>query len=200
VENGLKTPRAVWRTTNRLDEFDRDWTTFIDLHQRRRQSVGDVGCFSHPKFAAFHEEVARKYLERGRLRLQHLEFDGRPIAAEYGFAGGQNLYAYQSGIEPAALDHEPGRMAAAAVIRQAIAEGVKHYDLLRGDEPYKAHWRGKPFPTQNVSFAAPHRSAQWRFSLRRHARRIRSAFRWNAGMRESTLESEFDEPQPVTSA
>lgn len=174
VERTLDTPRAVWHTTRHGGEFDRDWTHFVDLHQRRRRALGQDGCFSDPTFAAFHEDVARQLLLQGRLRLHRLELDGRPIAAEYHLVGDKTVYAYQSGLDPCVLEEEPGRLAAIAVLRSAIAEGLTHYDLLRGDEPYKAHWRAVPTPTENVSLAAPRLSSRLRFVLRRRAREVRT--------------------------
>lgn len=170
----LDTSRAVWHTTRRADEFNRDWSAFIDLHQRRRTSLGEPGCFVDPTFTAFHEEVARRLLDQGRLRLHRLELDGRPAAAEYTFVGRDGVYAYQSGLEPAVLEEEPGRLAAVAAIRGAIAEGRTYYDLLRGDEPYKAHWRAEPTPTENISVAAPRLASRLRFALRRQARRVKN--------------------------
>lgn len=197
--HAVETPRFVWRTTTRAEELERDWATFVELHQRRRTSLGELGCFADPNFTGFHDEVARRFLERGRLQLNCLEFDGRPIAAEYNLVGRNVLYAYQSGLEPDALEHEPGRMAAVCVIRNAIAAGFKHYDLLRGDEAYKAHWRAKPFPTQNISFAAPRRASRWRFVLRQQARKLHAAFRSNVPTSDSQPDLELAEVQPATS-
>jgi CelD/BcsL family acetyltransferase involved in cellulose biosynthesis len=173
IADPLDTPRAVWHTTTRADEFDHDWGVFLDLHERRWQSAGHPGCFSKPTFAAFHADVARRFLAEGRLRLHRLEVDGRPVAAEYHFSGRDAVFAYQSGVEPEARDLEPGRVAAIAVIRGAIADGFRHYDLLRGDEPYKAHWRGEPTPTEFVRLVARRPSSRLRFALRRTARGIR---------------------------
>jgi CelD/BcsL family acetyltransferase involved in cellulose biosynthesis len=173
-ERSLDTERARWHTTRYADDFDRDWAHFIDLHQRRRRSLGQTGCFRDPTFAAFHADAAKLLLRQGRLRLHRLELDGRPVAAEYHLVGNQTVYAYQSGIDPAVLDEEPGRLAAIAVIRNAIAEGLTSYDLLRGDEPYKAHWRAAATPTENISLAAPRLSSRLRFALRRRAREVRT--------------------------
>src|SRR5207244_453594 len=81
-----------------------------------------------------------------RLRLHWLELDGRPVAAEYHIAGEDIVYAYQSGIEPEVLHEEPGHLAAIATLQLAIAQGYRAFDFLRGDEPYKAHWRAQPRP------------------------------------------------------
>ncbi len=128
--------------------------TLARLHQRRRESLGDRGCFASPRFGAFHEETARRLLRNGNLRLAWLELDQRTVAMEYQVLGAGVVYAYQSGIEPDALTHEPGRLITIATLQQAIAEGRQAFDFLRGDEIYKAHWRAKPRPIHDIRVVA----------------------------------------------
>jgi CelD/BcsL family acetyltransferase involved in cellulose biosynthesis len=158
-----------------VDDFDIAWPIFVDLHQRRRRSLGEAGCFLSPCFQAFHEEIARGLLARGMLRLHWLELDGRPAAAEYHFAAGGTIYAYQSGVDPDRLEEEPGRLAGIAVIREAIAEGFAVYDLLRGDEPYKAHWRATPTATEQITVVNPRRRSRARHAVHQWLRRAKHA-------------------------
>ena len=140
----LQSERAEWKLITSSDDFATAWSTLIDLHQRRRHSLGEPGCFASRTWAAFHWEVAQKLLAEGRLRLSVLELDGRAIAAEYHLAGTRTTYAYQGGLDPNRRAEEPGQLSTICSIKQAIAEGHAHFDLLRGDEPYKAHWRATP--------------------------------------------------------
>ena len=55
-------------------------------------------------------------------------------------------YVYQAGIDPARLDEEPGHLITAAVVKRAIEQGGRAIDFLRGDEPYKAHFRAVARP------------------------------------------------------
>lgn len=126
------------------DELQHGWPIFVDLHQRRRESLGEPGCFASPQFAAFHAEVASALLESGRVQLTWIERNGQPLASEYMLVGGGVAYCYQSGIEPAAFQRQPGHMAVFATIRRAIEQGLTGYDFMRGDEPYKARWHAAP--------------------------------------------------------
>lgn len=150
------TGRAVWHTAVSPADLVWGWKILTDLHQRRRQSLGQSGRFSSPRFAAFHREVAERLLLAGMLRLHWLEIDSRPVAAEYHLAGSSSslgvnerpiAFAYQSGVDPDFLVEEPGRLATIASIKGALADGLGGLDLLRGDEAYKAHWRAKPRPS-----------------------------------------------------
>ena len=171
----LATPRSQWRPVAEEFEFDAAWKTLIDLHQRRRRALGEPGCFANPRWAGFHRAVAAKLLSQGDLRLSRLELDGSPVAAEYHIARGSRVFAYQGGLAPEAADAEPGRLSMIACIRQAIAEGTQHFDLLRGDEPYKPHWRAAPTGTHRLVAAPPRLAPRLRFQARRAVRRAAQA-------------------------
>jgi CelD/BcsL family acetyltransferase involved in cellulose biosynthesis len=171
----LDTPQARWHTADTIEDFVEAWPIFVDLHQRRRRSLGEPGCFRSRRFTAFHERVAVSLLVRGALRLHWLEYEGRPLAAEYHIGAGRSVYAYQSGVDPERLDLEPGRLAGIAVIQQAIREGYQTYDLLRGDEPYKAHWRAVPTATEQISIVNPRPTSRARHAVHHLLRRAKHA-------------------------
>ena len=149
LDNGLArlvtadTPAAVQRGMQIL----------IELHQKRWQSRGVAGCFALPRFTAFLPEAAAAQFSAGQLQLHWLEYGGQPIAAEYHILGQNVIYAYQSGIDPAAMRLQPGRIITAALVRNAIDAGLSGFDFLRGDETYKAHWRATPRRTQSIRVA-----------------------------------------------
>ncbi|HVA49347.1 MAG TPA: GNAT family N-acetyltransferase [Pirellulales bacterium] len=164
------TGRAVVRIGSDPADLDRGLATLGELHQRRRGGLGQRGRFADDRFADFHQQVARQLLADRLLRLAQVDLDGRPVAAEYQVLGQDVVYAYQSGIDPAALDFEPGRLAMIATLRMAIEQGYRAFDLLRGDEPYKAHWRAHPRPSLQVSLwstraADRFRGGAWRAGL-----------------------------------
>lgn len=147
------------------DSLGDGWSVLTRLHGRRRASLGQASIFDSPPFAAFHGELAERLLAAGQLHLEWLTLDGRPIAAEHGFADELAIYSYQTGIEPDVLDEGPGHLATIAVLRAAIAEGFHAVDLLRGDEPYKAHWGATPRPTCELRIVADKAAARWRHRL-----------------------------------
>jgi CelD/BcsL family acetyltransferase involved in cellulose biosynthesis len=148
------------------------WGILVDLHQRRRQSLGEPGCFASPTFHDFHREVAERLLARGQLRLSWLDLDGAPAAAEYHFAGSDATYAYQGGVDPNRLDEEPGRLSTILCLRAAIEEGHQWFDFLRGDEPYKAHWRAAPHATCDFRITPNRRLARLRGDMLQAAERM----------------------------
>ena len=161
----LGSDRIVARRVEQLEDLPRAQDVLVDLHQRRRLSLGEPGCFASRRFADFHREVMPDLLRSGQLLLDWLELDGRPIAVEYRLAGGGVVYAYQSGVDPDALEHSPGRLSHVNVLRQAIEQGYRAFDFLRGDEPYKAHWRAKPRPSVEIRVVPARATARLRHGI-----------------------------------
>jgi CelD/BcsL family acetyltransferase involved in cellulose biosynthesis len=158
----VDTDRVVWHAVHDRNELDEAWHVLVDLHQRRRRSLGEPGCFASRPFRDFHGDVVERLLANGQLRMSWLELDGSPAAAEYHLAGPETTYAYQSGVDPTRLDEEPGRLSNMLTIQRAIAEGHRKFDFLRGDEPYKAHWRATPRPTYDYRIVPNRRLARLR--------------------------------------
>lgn len=161
----FETGRAVLHTVQRARELSGAMDILVDLHQRRWSSTGQPGCFASSRFNSFHRELAGHLLRAGQLRLQWLEFDRRPIAAEYQLVGDGIVFAYQSGIDPDMEEVSPGRLITMATIRQAIEQGYRAFDFLRGDEPYKQHWRAEPRDCLEIRAVADTQAAQWRHGL-----------------------------------
>jgi CelD/BcsL family acetyltransferase involved in cellulose biosynthesis len=158
----IESSRVEWHPVTNAEELEVAWPILVDLHQRRRRSLGEPGCFASRAFHDFHYEVARRMLERGQLRMPWLTLDGTPAAAEYHFADSHATYAYQGGVDPDRLDDEPGRLSTILCLRRAIEEGHKSLDFLRGDEPYKAHWRAEPRATYDYRVVPNRRLARLR--------------------------------------
>lgn len=161
----LETSRAKWHYVENADDFEFGWKVLVDLHQQRRTSIGEPGCFASQTFHNFHCETARRLLGRGQLRLSWLELDGAPAAVEYHLADRTAVYAYQGGMDPSRLGDEPGRLSTIRCLQQAIEEQQQRFDFLRGDEPYKAHWRATPHAIVNYWLVPNRRLAR----LRGHA-------------------------------
>lgn len=157
--------RAVLHPVEESQELDDAWAILTYLHQRRSHSLGRPGVFSSPAFAAFHHDVAHRMFRAGRLQLSWIELDGRPVAADYHLAQDGVVYAYQGGVEPDALADEPGRLMTMATIRRAIGRGYRGFDFLRGDEPYKAHWRALPRNSLRLRFVPENPVARLRDGL-----------------------------------
>jgi dihydrodipicolinate synthase/N-acetylneuraminate lyase len=50
------------------------------------------------------------------------------------------------------MNLEPGYQIAYCAIERSIKKGFKHFDFLRGDEPYKSRWNTRRKPIQRIRF------------------------------------------------
>jgi CelD/BcsL family acetyltransferase involved in cellulose biosynthesis len=161
----LDTNRFVLHRVKRIEELSAAMDILVDLHQRRRRSLGETGCFASARFLAFYRDVVPDLLRHGQLQFCWLEIDGKPAAAEFQLVGNGVLYEYQAGIDPAAMEHRPGNLINAAILREAIAGGYRAFDFLRGDEPYKARFGAQPRPSVEFRVAPRRPVAQLRHNL-----------------------------------
>lgn len=155
----LETGQAIWHLVENAEQFEVAWPILVDLHQRRRISLGEPGCFASEQWAEFHRAIARKLLDSGELRLSWLEIAGQPVAAEYHFAGQGTTWAYQGGVDPERIEEEPGKLSMILALQHSMKEGHSSFDLMRGDEPYKAHWRAEPKETFDIQIVPSRSSA-----------------------------------------
>ena len=85
----------------------------------------------------FHREFAALALERGWLRLWFVELEGKAAAVWHGFRFAGVESHYQVGRDPGWNRFGIGTLVSGHTIREAVADGLREYRFLRGDESYK---------------------------------------------------------------
>lgn len=146
----VDTGKAQFFEATNQAEFDRGWAILLDLHQKRRESIGQPGCFVDARFGGFLKTAAQAALQAGALRLQWTELDGRPLAASIGFSEQHTISMYQTGLDPELIEFRPGHLHNLLVIKRAMESGARVVDFLRGNETYKALWRARPTTLQTL--------------------------------------------------
>lgn len=194
IERRCRALQAELRVVTAESELPQAFELLVRLHQRRRNQLGDRGLFAAPQVLAFHREAAAHLLATGRLWLAWLEVAGRPLAVQYGAREAGILYVYQSGIEPAELELEPGRMMLITTLRYALGHGICSFDLLRGDEPYKSHFRAVPRPARELVIAHRHLSGRLGYHALTGGRRLRTWARELRGFLNQRLRPALPEP------
>src|SRR2546426_26104 len=107
---------------------------FVALH---RLSRGEKATFMTAERERFFRDMADALAIPGWLRLGVLRVDGEDAAVLYAFAYAGTLALYNAAYDPALAPLSVGIVCHAYAIREAIAERLATYDLLRGNEPYK---------------------------------------------------------------
>jgi len=128
-----------------------DLEQFIDLHQAKWCADG---LFPPTPGGYMSRVFIRRWLEEsgpdGPVRLRFVTVGGRRVAAGITVRDGDREMFYNAGADPNARDLSPGILFIAEAIRAAIDEGVRTFDFLRGDEPYKYDWGSDDEPIQRL--------------------------------------------------
>lgn len=126
--------------------------TFMDalfaLHAARWQTRGLPGMLATDVDQKFHREAARAMLDAGALRMYATRVNDRIVAIFYGFAAHDTVYYYLSGYDPELEKMSIGTVIVAHAIEQAVRDGARVFDFLRGAEQYKYTWGAKDRPNQ----------------------------------------------------
>jgi len=107
---------------------------FLRLHRTSRE---DKAAFMTADMERFFRSMCMELAAAGIVRLYFLELDGRRVAGILGFDCGDDVLLYNSGFDPAYSAVSVGLVSKALALKQAIDDGKRCYDFLRGAEPYK---------------------------------------------------------------
>jgi CelD/BcsL family acetyltransferase involved in cellulose biosynthesis len=115
---------------------------FIRLNEDRWASEGLPGSFESKEdaFRKFHMDIAVRFAEEGWLGLYFLTANDEPVSVQYDFEYGQKMYYYLGGFDPRYSDYSVGNLLKMFLLKRCIEKGLKEYDMMRGDEPYKTMW------------------------------------------------------------
>lgn len=129
----------IYRCT-KADELPGCLEALFRLHQGRWQGAGEPGSFSSADRREFYAQLSHRLLDRGWLELWVLELDGEIAAVQFAFRYGERVFQLQEGYDHKRSSDRPGYVLRGEVLKQLIAEKVRVYDFLGGEDPYKARW------------------------------------------------------------
>jgi len=130
LERGRRVAFRIAADGERAAVLDR----FVALHRRSR---GEKAEFMTTDRERYFRDVAEAVAAPGWLRLGVLDVDGEDVAVLFAFAYEGTLALYNAAYDPTLAALSVGVVCHAYAIRSALGEGIRTYDLLRGDEPYK---------------------------------------------------------------
>ncbi len=163
--------REVGGTQYRIateETLERDLTTLFELHQKRWRARSLPGALALDKVQSLHRRSAARFLKNGWLRLHILEANGRAIGALYCYALNGRTFYYLGGFSLEYGKYSPGMLVTAAAVKQAIQEGCREFDFLRGHEPYKYHWCSEHRMNQRILILRSERGVTGRLGMLLH--------------------------------
>jgi CelD/BcsL family acetyltransferase involved in cellulose biosynthesis len=141
------------RVINQEDDLDKAIGIFLDLLQK---STFEKREWLHEGRRAVFQEVARSAHDAGMLQLMITELEERPAAALFNFDYKDRIWVYNSGLDPALFASlSPGVVLTATAIEQAILQGRKEFDFLRGSEEYKYRFGAEDTHIYRITLGRP---------------------------------------------
>ena len=163
------------------------------LHTSRFARRGRAGAFADANVRAFHQEIAQRFLESGRLRLYQLSGAGRRIAMLYCFQHRDVVYNYLGGFDPELSSYGLGVLLLNHAIGDAIDSGAREFDFMRGAEPYKAQWNTVSRENGRLIFGRSGLASRLAVASRRAERRV-SRFLQSYGAKEPAPRAPHTQP------
>jgi CelD/BcsL family acetyltransferase involved in cellulose biosynthesis len=149
----------------------------FELHGKRWRRAGEPGVFSEPLRRAFYHDMARRFLDRGRLRLYRLRLKDRAVAYEFCLEHEGRVYWLQHAADPACAPLSVGTAVKAHAIRGSIERGAAAYDLLAGAENHQLRWGPQQRIAVDLSLGLPGLRTRWRFWFPPFLERLRDGGR-----------------------
>jgi CelD/BcsL family acetyltransferase involved in cellulose biosynthesis len=135
---------------------------FVRLHTEQWTQKGRGSLLLNSRQMRFHTLLTGALAKQNRLDLCWLQVGTSVHAAVYDFRFGECVYSYLSAVDLRKLQRlSPGILLTLWRIRAAIQDGYSWYDLLRGDEPYKASLGARPYPNYTYQVVHPRRWRGW---------------------------------------
>jgi CelD/BcsL family acetyltransferase involved in cellulose biosynthesis len=125
------------------------------LHEARWRSLGQQGVFVHPGFCEFLTAFVAEAHPQTEANLYTMCAEGEPMAAILFFRWGEAILYYQSGWDPASPGARlsPNLVLFGRAIGDAITDGYRYFEFLRGDEPFKGKFTTHARPTTTLLVA-----------------------------------------------
>ncbi|KIF02348.1 glycosyl transferase family 1 [Streptomyces sp. RSD-27] len=129
--------------------------TLLRLHEQQWRGRGVTPEHLRPRFAEHLTRATRRMVRAGEGRLTEFRLDGKVVAANVTLLSASLSGGYLYGADPGLRDRKVD--VATLLLRyeagRALEEGRPVVSFLRGNEPYKNHWRPETVVNQRLLLA-----------------------------------------------
>ncbi len=148
IRKANREAEVTWYYALNETSLEAEVDDFIQLHQK---SDKQKMAFMDQRMQPFFHAIARAALEQGWLKLAFLVVNSAKVASVFCFDYDDAILVYNSGYDPALHSSlSTGIVLLAYCIEDAIENGRKAFDFLRGEEEYKCRFGGARTEIHNV--------------------------------------------------
>jgi CelD/BcsL family acetyltransferase involved in cellulose biosynthesis len=124
---------------------------FYDAYEQEWGRRG-ISMFSSALARGFLEGLLDDLLPTGWLHFSVLKCAGYPIHWHFGYLWRDRLYWTKTAYDPQWANFSPGKVHVAMLLDWCLQSGVRYFDFLYGQEPYKFLWAPKVAPLYRLEW------------------------------------------------
>ncbi len=125
----------------------------VQLHSARWKKRGEAGMIEANHSAAFLRDITRQFAAQQMSRIFSLRFKDRIAAIILAFVYQGKAYGYLTAFDPAHEQFSLGSVLLFEALRYCYQQGIRTWNFLRGDEPYKLLWGAQAIPRLRLTLA-----------------------------------------------
>jgi CelD/BcsL family acetyltransferase involved in cellulose biosynthesis len=118
-------------------DLDSELAEGFEVESSGWKRAAGSAILSRPENAAYYRSLARRFHDRGELRLSSISVDGRMIAWDLGILRTNRLFSPKSGYREDFKRFGPGLILELATIERCFELGIEAHELLGADDEYK---------------------------------------------------------------
>ena len=131
---------VVLEVSDGSEHLERDLDDGLRLEASGWKDRAGTAILARPRAARFYQRLAREAADQGWLRLAFLRSGHRRLAFDYSLEHRGVHYLLKTGFDPEFRQFGPGMMLRADMVRRAHEDGLRSYELLGNDDPWKQDW------------------------------------------------------------
>jgi CelD/BcsL family acetyltransferase involved in cellulose biosynthesis len=155
------------------------------IEQSGWKGEGGTAILSAPETELFYGEIARRFHDRGELRLSRIALEGEAVAFSFCIQAGGSLYSLKVGYDERWRKLVPGLVMQLSIIERCFELGLDAYELLGETSEWKqkvatgsrSHTNLRAFPRSPAGAVRYGYRSRLRPQLKRAHRRLRSSGR-----------------------
>ena len=148
------------------EDVDTALDELIRVHQAQWEGRGHEGAFGNERRTAFYRDLAHRLSGRGWLRMYRLLVDGRLVSANLAIVYRERFLHFVNGTDYSVPVQSPGVVLHYSMIERSIAEGLREYDFMWGEESYKYDWGAEKRVDRTLTWARSSRARTLRLARR----------------------------------
>jgi hypothetical protein len=127
-------------------DLDRKLRAGLDIEGGGWKGKQGTAILTDPAARRFYFALASEASRRGYLALYFLKVGGRPVAFHFGLRYNGAYLFLKPGYDESLKEYSPGHLLVEEVLKDCVAAGLREFDFLAEDMPWKQEWTRQARP------------------------------------------------------